>query len=230
MLTTTDADNTPAQLTYTITSGPSHGTLKRSRLATTNFTQADVTAGLITYQHDGRATTSDSFAFTVDDGQGSSSTGTFNITVSQAEIAVPALPQDTVDTTYNLPTGGTVHLVNQGDDLQAVLNSAALGDVVVLQAGATFTGNFVLPDKVGNGWIYIISSELDQLPEDTRVGAADAAHMAKIVTPTRVLRISGRSLGHITIALRAWRSPVPIRRRPTRTSSTTSCCLDTTPL
>ena len=81
-LTTTDVDNTPAQLVYTITSGPTSGTLKRSGSATTSFTQADINAGLITYQHNGSETTSDSFAFTVNDGQGTSSSATFNIVVT----------------------------------------------------------------------------------------------------------------------------------------------------
>ena len=45
-LTTTDADNTTAQLVYTITSGPTYGTVKRSGSATTSFTQADINAGL----------------------------------------------------------------------------------------------------------------------------------------------------------------------------------------
>ena len=81
-LTTTDVDNTPAQLVYTITSGPTSGTLKRSGSATNSFTQADINAGLITYQHNGSETTSDSFAFTVNDGQGTSTSATFNIVVT----------------------------------------------------------------------------------------------------------------------------------------------------
>ena len=44
-------------------------------------------------------------------------------------------------------TGGGVVTVNAGGDLQAAINNAQPGDTIVLQAGATFTGNFVLPDK-----------------------------------------------------------------------------------
>src|SRR5687768_2764070 len=48
--------------------------------------------------------------------------------------------------------------VNAGDDLQAALNSAAPGDTITLQAGATFAGDFVLPVKEGSTYITIRSS------------------------------------------------------------------------
>ena len=84
------------------------------------------------------------------------------------------------DTTYSLPTGGTTIYVNAGDDLQAAIDSAVSGDVIVLEAGATFTGNFRPPHKAGEDWIYIISSELDQLPTDERIGLDDAVNMPKL--------------------------------------------------
>jgi Concanavalin A-like lectin/glucanases superfamily/Cadherin-like len=83
-LRATDADNTASQLTYAITSGPTRGTLRRSGAATTSFTQADIDAGRITYQHNGSATTSDSFSFTVNDGLGTTTSGTFNISITSA--------------------------------------------------------------------------------------------------------------------------------------------------
>ena len=85
MLQTTDVDNTPAELVYTVTSVPVNGVLRRNGVdlsVSSTFTQADIDAGLITYLHDDTETTSDSFSFTVDDGVGSSSSGTFNITVT----------------------------------------------------------------------------------------------------------------------------------------------------
>jgi hypothetical protein len=45
-------------------------------------------------------------------------------------------------------TGSTI-VVGAGGDLQAALNQAQPGQVVQLQAGATFDGNFVLPTKTG---------------------------------------------------------------------------------
>jgi len=55
--------------------------------------------------------------------------------------------------------------VNGGGDLQAALDAAQPGDTILLQAGATFTGNFVLPVKNGSGEITLRSLAADaQLP------------------------------------------------------------------
>ncbi|TLY42810.1 MAG: hypothetical protein E6K59_08050, partial [Nitrospirae bacterium] len=99
--------------------------------------------------------------------------------VLQAEI-LPQLPQSFLDTTYAEPTG-TVRPVNAGGDLQDAINAAAPGDVIVLQAGATFTGPFTLPNKTGTGWIYIRSSAYANLPSPgTRVNPSQASLMPKI--------------------------------------------------
>src|SRR5436190_23486899 len=58
---------------------------------------------------------------------------------------LPQLPQVFLDTTYAPPVGGQTITVNGGDNLQAAFNQANPGDVIEVQAGATFTGNFVLP-------------------------------------------------------------------------------------
>ena len=95
---------------------------------------------------------------------------------------LPQLPKTYINTTYSLPTGKTYH-VNAGGNFQAALDSANLGDVIVLQAGATFTGPFTLPNKTsGSGWIYIQSSNYASLPGPcTRVGQSDSVNMPKIV-------------------------------------------------
>src|SRR4029077_4399989 len=73
--------------------------------------------------------------------------------------ARPAPPQ-TFDTSYAAPSGKTWP-VNAGGNLQAALDNAKLGDTIVLQAGATFTGPFKLPNKTaGSGWIYVVSNKL----------------------------------------------------------------------
>jgi hypothetical protein len=105
---------------------------------------------------------------------------TFSV-ISTTIATLPELPREYIDTTYNLPTGGTTHRVHQGDDLQTIIDSANLGDIIILDAGATFTGNFRLPVKSGSGWLYIISSSLANLPEETRVGPGSAGSMPKIV-------------------------------------------------
>src|SRR5437016_8643075 len=94
---------------------------------------------------------------------------------------LPTLPQALIDTTYSPPSGNTV-VVNAGGNLQTAINNAAPGDTIVLQAGATFTGPFTLPNKVGSSWIYIVSSALSSLPAaETRVSIADAVNMPKLV-------------------------------------------------
>jgi hypothetical protein len=66
---------------------------------------------------------------------------------------------------------GAPIVVGAGADLQAALDQAQPGQVVQLQAGATFDGNFVLPVKTGNGYITVRTSTPDsQLPgANTRV-------------------------------------------------------------
>lgn len=53
---------------------------------------------------------------------------------------------------------GTVRTVNSGGDVQAALNAAVPGDVIVLEAAAVFSGNFTLPNKTGSGDIYVVAS------------------------------------------------------------------------
>ncbi len=76
MLETTDVDNLPTDLVYSITTPPTHGTLTPS----TTFTQADINNGLVQYSNTG--TGPDSFSFTVSDGQDSIGPFTTNITVN----------------------------------------------------------------------------------------------------------------------------------------------------
>lgn len=82
LLETTDADNTPAELVYTITSGTSSGLVLLSGIATSTFTQADINAGLVTYEHDDNGTTSDSFSFVVDDTEGTTTNGVFTVVIT----------------------------------------------------------------------------------------------------------------------------------------------------
>ncbi len=100
----------------------------------------------------------------------------------RAAPAPPALPRVLLDTAWQRPSGMSLS-VNGGGDLQNALDIAQYGDEIVLEAGATFSGNFLLRQKSGTGWITIRSSNLDSMPEGTRVGPSFAGSMAKIVTP-----------------------------------------------
>jgi len=100
--------------------------------------------------------------------------------------APPALPQVLLQTSVaSTPVTGETIRVAAGGDFQAALASADPGDEIVLEAGATYTGNFVLPAKRGSGeWITIRSSNMDGLPEEgVRVGPRHRAAMPRIVDP-----------------------------------------------
>jgi hypothetical protein len=108
----------------------------------------------------------------------------------------PNPPQVFLDTTYASP-GGRVLTVASGGDFQAALNSAQPGDIIQLQAGATFTGNFTLPNKNGNSWIYIRSSAYASLPAPvTRISPSQSSLMPKIVTPNSSPAISMAAAAH----------------------------------
>ncbi len=120
----------------------------------------------------------------------------YGVSLVRVFAADPALPVTFIDTTYSLPSGQT-WTVHQGDNLQNAIDNAALGDVIVLEAGATFTGNYKLPNKTsGSGWIYIISSQLGQLPEGVRVKPEDSIHMPKIVSPNSMPAITTMFSAH----------------------------------
>lgn len=105
---------------------------------------------------------------------------------------VADLPAIVLDTAYPGVTGQTIH-VAAGGDLQAAIDAALPGDEITLEAGATFTGNFVLPAKASDGWIVIRSDGAGLPGEHVRVGLADAVHMPTLVTPSDlpVLRTEG---------------------------------------
>jgi hypothetical protein len=93
-LSTSDPDNSPVQLAYTVTSAPANGRLELTAnpgVAVSAFTQNDIDSNRLVYVHDGSETTSDSFLFTVDDGQGTATSSAFNISVmpvNDAPVAV----------------------------------------------------------------------------------------------------------------------------------------------
>lgn len=72
--------------------------------------------------------------------------------------------------------------VPPGGNLQAAIEKARGGDIIELQAGATYYGEIILPDTPITDYITFQSSRAKELPENQRVNPAQANLMAKIVT------------------------------------------------
>lgn len=66
---------------------------------------------------------------------------------------------------------GGIIIVKAGDNFQTALNRAKPGDTIQLEAGATFNGNFTLPNRAGGEFITVRTTANDaQLPPaDTRI-------------------------------------------------------------
>jgi len=104
---------------------------------------------------------------------------------------LPELPRLVVDArAVPAPTGQSIR-VAAGGDLQAAINAAQPGDEIVLAAGASYAGNFILPAKPsGSAWITIRSDAPLPAP-GTRVRPSDAASFAKILTNSNAPAILG---------------------------------------
>jgi hypothetical protein len=82
------------------------------------------------------------------------------------------------------PSCSTTVAVVQGADLQQALNAIQPGSCLLLAAGATFTGNFILPNKNSTSWVTIVTQAA--LPATgTRMTptTANSLRLAKILSP-----------------------------------------------
>jgi hypothetical protein len=84
------------------------------------------------------------------------------------------LPREYVKSSLqDTPASGKTWMIRSGESFERVLASASCGDVIQLQAGATFSGNFVVPNKScdNSHWIIIRTSAPDSSlpPEGTRL-------------------------------------------------------------
>lgn len=98
--------------TYTVTSLPAHGTMKRLDVELTvgsTFTQADLARSRLTYIHDDSETTEDGFSFRVKDSLGASTeTLDFDIAITRINDVVPDAGKET---TVGSPAGGDVSVL-----------------------------------------------------------------------------------------------------------------------
>ena len=74
--------------------------------------------------------------------------------------------------------------VGRGENLQLALNAAEPGDVLLLEAGAEFVGNFTLPVKAGNVPIVVRSAPSAGLPRaGERISPGHAPALARLRSP-----------------------------------------------
>ena len=150
-----DVDNDAEDLTYTITDAPDYGKLQKlveetwGDLGTDTFTQADIDAGRVRYQHGGSENLADSFEYSVSDGA-NTVTGSFDITISQGNDA-PTV----TETTSPAPDKEAVE--SGHDDVGGII----LGDTI---ASGAFTHSD--PDMAQPGFVA-------GTPEAARAGTTD---------------------------------------------------------
>lgn len=133
MLAATDVDNTAAELVYKVVAIPSNGTLKLSGNALAlydTFTQDDIDNNRITYDHDGSLAISDSFGFSVDDGVGSASTGSFNIAVERESL----IPQTINPVGYKISTEGIASNVQLASSVETIQSASVPTDELEVES------------------------------------------------------------------------------------------------
>ena len=149
MLNAGDVDDSGAGLTYSVTTDVVNGTLKLSGITiglNDTFTQADINGGLVTYDHDGTQTSSDSFAFSLADGGENgaiAAIGTFNLTVSNVNDA-PTITKEAIFTDTGQSLGGSSSL---GIDIGDIDGD---GDVDMVVANYSQANKVFLNDGSGN--------------------------------------------------------------------------------
>ncbi len=107
----------------------------------------------------------------------------------QGIATLPEPPRIFLDSTYIKPRGRTFNVAS-GAKLQQVIQVAKPGDVILLQPGGIYIGNFVLPAKPvesisGDEWIVIRSAAPDScLPQPgNRIRPEYADLLPKIISP-----------------------------------------------
>ncbi len=125
-------------------------------------------------------------------------TGSATVTVTAPIVVPPAgseilatLPQVFMNTTMPAApaAGGKIISVAAGGSLQSAINNALPGDVIELANGASFTGNFTLPNKntTSNNWIVIRPANMAGVPaEGSRMTPSQAAsaNIPKVISNT----------------------------------------------
>ncbi|NIX75194.1 cadherin-like domain-containing protein [Microvirga terricola] len=195
MLQATDAE-APGQVTYTVTTGPAHGTLYLSGTALAagaTFTQADINAGRLKYAHDGLEAATDGFGFSITDAAGGTrGNQTFHFTVTQvndAPVITPAAP--------TLPSITEDAIANGGATVASIFGASVTDPDPGALSGIAVTG---LVSSIGQ-WEY----SLDGGAHWTAIGTVSNS-AALLLRATDLVRFVPDSKNGTTASLtyRAW--------------------------
>lgn len=136
-----DASNGNGSLTYSV-SGPSHGSLMIGGQSVSSFTQNQVANGLLSYKHDGTETATDSFTFSVTDGEYTTASQTFEITITGVNSAPVLANIETVPVEYTIDATPV--------SLTATLTVTDSNDTNLQSATVSITSGFVPTTSVAS--------------------------------------------------------------------------------
>jgi hypothetical protein len=95
------------------------------------------------------------------------------------------------------PVRAETIVVAAGGDLQAAINRATRGDVILLEPGATYVGNFTLPPLAGSAYITIRSAaDPSRFPAEGRVGPEHRQWMPTLRSPNGAATLATRPGAH----------------------------------
>ena len=149
LLLTSDIDS--STLTYVVDVAPLNGQLElvsEPGTAITSFTQAQIDAGDLVYVHNDSETTTDSFDFTVDDGEGTTTSDTFSIIITPVNDNAPVADSES----FTVDEGGTATEA----DLDAG-TSLLDGDTDIDLPGDTLTVNPIPVVAPANGTLILFA-------------------------------------------------------------------------
>ncbi len=166
VLSATDVDDPASGLTWTLTTLPVHGTVKRSNTALAvggTFTQNDIDSGIISYKNDSSTTASDSLLLSLKDKGGLGDTGIiFHIKIGLINYPPHSVSQ-AVSTKEDSNVTITLHAIDpEGQQIAAwqIIDSVkhgnlnGTGNVITYAPKASFFGADTLTFRAsdGNSW------------------------------------------------------------------------------
>ncbi len=161
VLNTTDADTAASDLLYTVVTAPVNGRLLDSGgVPVSMFTQLNIDAGTISYQHFGDENTGDTFTFTVGDDATTLSAATLTIVVTPQNDAPVAVPDSYV---LNEGESQILDLSDNDSDVDDGLDPASiavsggpLNGAVVVHSNGTVTYQHSGTETVNDSFTYTI--------------------------------------------------------------------------